>query len=233
MLGTDGANTLVGHDGDDRIFAYGGDDRIDTGAGYDRITTGDGADVVAFGTGYGTNVVYDFDIAKDSIELTDIQASSLTFKQYRGTDLELRTAEGDRLILRDIALSDSGLLTIADALPKIGFLTGTEGNDILRGTTLDELITGLGGTDRLYGGGGSDVFVFREGSDLNVVYDFEDGQDRILVDAEDFETLTILAYNDKDAEVRLATGDRLVLRDIDTDHIDANDFVFSVPEDFV
>jgi Ca2+-binding RTX toxin-like protein len=232
-LGTDASNKILGHEGDDRVFAGGGDDIIDTGAGYDRITTGEGADIVAFGTGYGTNIVYDFDIALDSIELTNLQAASLTYKQYNGTDLELRTESGDRLILRDVAASDIGLLNIADAPPTTGIITGTEGNDVLRGTALDELFTASGGTDRLYGGGGRDVFEFREGSGLNIVYDFEDGRDVILIDAPDFETLAILAYKGSDAEIRLDSGDRLVLRDIDPSLINADDFVFSVPEDFV
>lgn len=232
-LGTDGDNVLTGWEGNDRIFSYGGDDTIDSCAGTDRITTGDGADVVRFGTGYGTNVVYDFNVGEDSIELTDIQAASLTFRQYKGTDLELRTESGDRLILRKVALSDVDLLTITDAPPTVGHFTGTGGNDVLHGTALDELFESFSGTDRLYGGGGADVFDFRDGAGLNVVYDFEDGQDRILIDAGDFDTLTLLTYKDADAEIGLASGDRLVLRNIDIADITAEDFIFELPEAFL
>ena len=232
ILGTDGSNTLLGHDGGDRIFAHGGDDRIDSGAGTDRITTGEGADTILFGTGYGLNVVYDFDLTEDSIELTDLLGSDLTFLQYKHTDLEIKTEAGDRLVLRNIDLADAGLVTIIDAPPTHGVLMGTEGRDTLQGTALDELFIPLGDTDRLYGGLGSDVFDFREGYDLNVIYDFEDGIDRILIDAAVFDTLTILAYKDTDAEIRLASGDRLVLRDVDFNAIDADDFIFDLPEAF-
>ena len=139
---------------------------------------------------------------------------------------------GDRLILRDVALADSALINIVDVVPTVGFLTGTEENDVLRGTDSNELFESLGGTDRLYGGGGSDVFTFKMGSGLNVIYDFEDGQDRILIDASDFETLSIIPYKSSDAEIRLDSGDRLVLRNIDHAAIDVDDFVFSVPEEF-
>ena len=74
---------------------------------------------------------------------------------------------------------------------------GGNGNDILSGSNnFDELYGGNGddildggdGKDRLYGGNGNDVFVARpgDGSDgfltTNVLYDFEDGVDKIRLD---------------------------------------------------
>ncbi|WP_417207998.1 calcium-binding protein [Antarctobacter sp.] len=232
-LGSDAANTLTGHKGDDRIFALSGNDTIDSGAGTDRITTVDGADVVMFGGGYDTNVVYDFDTTRDSIQLVGVDASDLTFRPYKDTDLELRTPDGDRLILRNVSLFEANQLTLIDAPQTVGFLTGTEGSDILHGTALDELIEGLGGTDRLYGGGGADVFVFREGSGLNVVYDYVVGEDRILVDPAQIETLMILPYGEDDAEIRLASGDRMVLRDVDVLSLNAGQLLVAVPDDFL
>ncbi|WP_323769835.1 calcium-binding protein [Antarctobacter sp.] len=232
-LGSDAANTLTGHQGADRIFALGGNDTIDSGAGTDRITTGDGADVVMFGSGYDTNVVYDFDTARDSIQLVGVDASDLTFRPYKDTDLELRTPDGDRLILRNVSLFEATQLTLIDAPQTVGILTGTKDSDILHGTALDELIEGLGGTDRLYGGGGADVFVFREGSGLNVVYDYVVGEDRILVDPAEIGTLMILPYGEDDAEIRLASGDRMVLRDVDVLSLTAEHLLVAVPDDFL
>ena len=232
MLGTEAANELIGSAGDDRIFAYGGDDRINSGAGYDRITVGSGSDTVSFGVGFDTNIIYDFEIEQDTISLADIFVPSLTVSQYGEDDLELRTPGGDRLILRDVSLSDFGLVKFEEEQPEVAFLTGTDGNDVLRGSAINDFVDSLGGTDRLYGGGGSDVFVFGTGSDLNVIYDFAGGQDRILIDGGDFETLTIIAYKTTDAEIRLDTGERLVMRDIDYGTLDADDFVFSVPDEF-
>ncbi|WP_298292275.1 hypothetical protein [uncultured Litoreibacter sp.] len=233
MLGTAGDNTLLGWDGADRIFAYGGDDIIDSSAGTDRITTGEGADTVIFGTGYDTNVVYDFDLTEDAIALRGVTIDELTFSQYNGSDLEIRTPDGDRLILRNVALEDAGLVAITNPIATVGILTGTEGSDTLRGTALDELFEGGAGTDRIYGGGGADVFAFRDGSGLNIIYDYEDGLDRILVDGIDFDDLTILAYGSNDAEVRLGNGERMVIRNLDVADLTEDDFVFEMPEAFV
>ena len=233
MLGTGAANDLLGSEGDDRIFAYGGDDTINSGAGFDHIFAGLGADNVSFGVGFDTNIIYDFDIDLDTILLIGTIANSLIVDQNEDGDLELRTPEGDRLILLNTSLSDFDLINFDDQQPEVAFLTGTEGNDVLRGSGVNDFVNSLGGTDRLYGGGGNDVFVFGPGSDLNVIYDFADGQDRILVDGVDFETLTFLAYNIVDAEVRLETGERLVIRNLDHSSLTAEDFVFTVPDEFL
>ncbi len=231
MLGTDGDNVLTGWDGADRIFGYGGADVIDSGTGYDRIWTGAGADSVAFGTGYDTNIVYDFDLSEDSITLVGIDVSELEFSQYNGVDLEMRTADGDRLILRNVDLADAGDVTFNVSAPAVTLVEGTDGSDTLRGTAADEQFEAGAGTDRLYGGAGADVFAFREGSGLNVVYDFEDGVDRILI-AGDFDDITIQTYGSTDAEVRLGNGDRLVLRNVDVADLTEADFVFEAPEVF-
>lgn len=233
MLGSDASNDLTGSAGDDRIFAFGGDDRVDSGAGYDRITLGAGADTVVFGTGYDTNIVYDFDVAQDTISLVGVYASSLTVSQYGQDDLELRTHSGDRLILRNISILDTDSINFEDDRPEVAFLTGTDGNDVLRGSAISDLIDGQGGTDRLYGGGGNDVFVFGEGSDLNVIYDFVDGQDKILVNGGNMDELILLAYKTTDAEIRLDTGERMVIRNLDYTTLDTDDFVFSLPAEFI
>ncbi|EPX80952.1 sialate O-acetylesterase [Litoreibacter arenae] len=233
MLGTDASNELVGSAKDDQIYAYGGDDWINSGAGYDQITVGTGSDTVSFGTGFDTNIVHDFDVENDTILLTDFFVTSLTVAQSEGGDLELRSPDGDLLILSGIALADLDLVNIIDARPEIAIVSGTDNNDVLRGSAANDLINGYGGTDRLYGEGGSDVFVFDTGSGLNIVYDFVQGQDRILVDGQNFESLTITAYKATDAEIRLDSGDRLVLRDVDHSTVSADDFVFSVPDEFI
>ena len=227
MLGTDGDNALTGWGGADRIFAYGGDDIIDSGTGYDRIWTGNGADSVAFGAGYDTNIVYDFNLSEDSITLVGADLTDLTFSQYNGVNLEIRTIGGDRLILRNVDLDDAGLVdfNLPALAPALALIEGTDDGDTLRGTAADELFEAGAGTDRLYGGAGADVFAFREGSGLNVVYDFEDGVDRILVTG-GFDDLTISTYGANDAEIRLAGGERLVLRDVDVADLTADDFVF-------
>ncbi|NRA98310.1 MAG: hypothetical protein HRU32_00600 [Rhodobacteraceae bacterium] len=225
MLGTDGDNTLNGQAGDDRIYGMAGDDTIDAGAGTDRIWLGDGFDTLAFGTGYGTNIVYDFDLGEDTITLTDQTAADLTFLRYKHDDLEIRTAEGDRLILRDVDLCLVDALEIIDAAPQVSFVTGSDAADILRGSGMDEVFEGRAGTDRIYTGGGNDVLVLREGSNLNIAYDFDIARDRIVIEAAAEEALKLLTYKETDAELRLASGDRLVLRNVDVDDLIENDLI--------
>ena len=76
-------------------------------------------------------------------------------------------------------------------------LYGGDGNDILYGSDNfdelygedgDDIIDGGDGKDRLYGGNGNDIFIGRpgDGSDgfltTNVLYDFEDGVDKIRLE---------------------------------------------------
>lgn len=233
MLGTEASNDLVGSAGDDQILAYGGDDRIDSGAGNDLITVGTGSDTVSFGTGSNTNFVYDFNVGEDTISLVDFFMTSLTVVQSENGYLELQSPTGDLLVLNGISLADFALVNIVDQQPEVAILTGTDSNDVLRGSAVNDLINGLGGTDRLYGEGGDDVFVFGKGSDLNVIYDFVQGRDRILIESQDFDSLTIISYNTTDAEIRLTSGERLVLRNIEHETVNADDFVFSVPDEFI
>ncbi len=233
-LGNDGDNHIVGSmSGDDRIFSFDGDDRINSGGGYDRITVGSGADTVSFGFGYDTNIVYDFDVSQDTIFLENTTSSALFVTAYGDTDIELRTQEGDRLILRDVDLSELDVINIEAQPSDYASITGTSAADVLRGTDLNELISSFGGTDRLYGGGGDDVFVFSDGSDLNVVYDFELEHDKVLIDNGSFSDVSIELYGTSDAEIRLNTSDRLVLRDVDYFNLDVDDFIFSTPDYFI
>lgn len=232
-FGTEGDNVLAGSSGADRIYALAGDDMVDSGAGTDRIWLGEGSDIVRFGSGYGTNIVYDFDVAEDTIDLADLTKMDLTFQSYKDVDLEVRTGAGDRLVLRDVDLSLVDALQIVDAPPRVTHVGGSNDADVLHGTALDEIFEGFSGTDRIYSGGGNDVFIFRQGSDLNVVYDFDTTKDRIYVEEADAVTLEILAYKDTDAELRLSSGDRMVLRNIDPADLFEDELVTTLPEEFV
>ena len=75
-----GDDFLLGGAGDDYLFgggafaagSYGGDDRLDGGTGNDRLWGGSGADRFLFGSGFGNDVIEDFDGAGagDRIDLS-------------------------------------------------------------------------------------------------------------------------------------------------------------------
>ncbi|RMF35170.1 MAG: hypothetical protein D6754_13675 [Alphaproteobacteria bacterium] len=59
------------------------------------------------------------------------------------------------------------------------FLRGRDGDDVLDAGAGRDFIRGGRGDDDLFGGPGTDFFEFRRGSDNDVIWDFEDGTDRI------------------------------------------------------
>ena len=105
-------------------------------------------------------------------------------------------------------------------------LRGFVSDDELYGRKGADVLDGQAGTDRLWGGGGADSFVLARNGGLDMVYDFADGTDRIRVHGLVFSDLTILAYGRHDAEIRASDGTRMVLRNIDPDHITRADLDF-------
>lgn len=74
-------------------------------------------------------------------------------------------------------------------------IKGTKGNDYLIGTVADDairggkgkdIIDGRGGADYLNGGKGADTFLLRwDQTDVDFIFGFEPGKDRIVVDVPD------------------------------------------------
>jgi hypothetical protein len=62
------------------------------------------------------------------------------------------------------------------------YLTGGAGFDVLNGGTGDDMLTGGGGLDVLTGGAGADQFVFTWGVGPDLITDFQQGVDKIVLD---------------------------------------------------
>ena len=91
IMGTSGQDSLTGTDGEDMIFGLAENDRIDGGAGDDVIDGGTGDDALTGGTGadtfvyrftstgniaafagtYGRDIILDFEVGTDTIQLID------------------------------------------------------------------------------------------------------------------------------------------------------------------
>jgi len=97
----DGNDVLWGNAGDDNLNGVGGDDTLVGHEGNDTLNGGDGADSFVFRTGYGADVVGDFD-----------------------------GSEGDTLLLDDALWATSGALTAAQVVAQFGSLDGS-GNVVL------------------------------------------------------------------------------------------------------
>jgi Ca2+-binding RTX toxin-like protein len=65
-------------------------------------------------------------------------------------------------------------------------LTGTDDADVIKGGRGADVIDGRGGADILDGGRGADTFLFRwDQADIDIIFDFEPGKDRIIVEMPD------------------------------------------------
>ncbi len=252
VVGTTGADTLIGTTGDDNMsglagddYLYGlsGNDTLDGGAGTDRLYGDTGADVYVLKTGSGLDIVYDFDVASDRINIEGIGSDSMSLLMYKGVDAEIRTSSGDRMVLRNIDVTDlteenfigTNIVntikgtTLADLLQGTSFddaMSGLAGNDTIYGHDGEDVLDGGAGTDRLYGGSDADMFVFAPGTGLDVVYDFENGVDMIRVKGIAPTDVSFLAYGASDAEIRSSSGDRMVLRNVDVADLTTDDLIF-------
>ena len=115
-------------------------------------------------------------------------------------------------------------------------LRGKAGNDRLFGESGDDDLKGGSGNDKLKGGAGNDVLKTESGRDVlvfgnrdgvDVIKDFDNGSDKILVvaGAERFSDLEIYRYGG-DVVVEFARTD-LIVEDVSLRSINASDFLFS------
>lgn len=105
-------------------------------------------------------------------------------------------------------------------------LSSFDGDDRLSGGDGADTLNGGRGADTLIGGLGRDTFVLREGSGNDLVTDFQNGIDRILIRTTDdrFADLTIIEV---EAGVRIRSdGETILLRGADLSDINAADFIF-------
>lgn len=123
--GTDVKDKLFGGAGSDVIQGFGGKDKIDGGAGKDRIDggegndklTGDGdhpsfADTFVFGKDSGKDVITDFEVGKDMLEiakgLNGIKKPEDVFDhaKQKGGDVVIDLGDGNKITLKNVSLDD-------------------------------------------------------------------------------------------------------------------------------
>ncbi|UWR90225.1 calcium-binding protein [Phaeobacter inhibens] len=69
LRGNSGWDQLLGGRGNDRIYGDGGQDRLIGQEGYDTLTGGAHADTFVFHRGYGTDIITDFTVGEDRIQI--------------------------------------------------------------------------------------------------------------------------------------------------------------------
>lgn len=152
-------------------------------------------------------------------------AQADVLKGRGGNDVLIGRGKGDRLVGnagRDILL-------------------GNQGSDRLLGGSGNDILSGGGGKDTLTGGGGRDTFVAANSTasatvnQTDVVTDFQNGKDMILLNGVGFEQLRIVqGTGDRSDHTlilnRMSNTYLLVLQQVNSASITADDFILGVEE---
>lgn len=115
--GTSGKDNLVGNNGKDAIFGLAGNDKITGGRGDDVLVGGMGADKFTFNPnrlGEGDDVIYDFELGTDKIQLrvADVLASTPGLLGLSGDPNAFETTDLDVSTLWDLSASSDGDLLV-------------------------------------------------------------------------------------------------------------------------
>ncbi|KTB59412.1 mannuronan epimerase [Pseudomonas viridiflava ICMP 13104] len=206
VQGTEANDTLTGSAANELIFGLAGKDTLNGGAGDDILVGGAGADKLSGGAGAdtfrfdqltdsyrtattsATDLLSDFDISQDRIDLSNLGFTGLGSGKAGTLNISYN-ASLDRTYVKSLDADASGNRfelglsgNLKDTLNASHFvfqrvtegtaggdtLTGTEGNDIINGNAGVDRINGGAGADTLTGGADADVLTGGAGADVFV-----------------------------------------------------------------
>jgi Ca2+-binding RTX toxin-like protein len=184
-----GDDYLDGGDGADTLFGNRGQDILIGGKGDDRLEGGDGKDIYIFNKGDGKDTVIDAlaganvfrfgqGVSKDDIKL---RLGSLLLDLGEGDEVHIAGFDpadaANSVVIDSFEFADGSVLTAGDLLARGFDIDGTEGADVLVGTSVTDRIRGGDGDDTLLGSDGDDVLEGGNGNDLLVA---DGGNDSLL-----------------------------------------------------
>jgi Ca2+-binding RTX toxin-like protein len=119
--GTAGADSLSGGAGDQALFGLGGDDKLEGGTGNDVLSGGAGSDLFVFNPnrpGEGADVIYDFALGTDKIQLSvaDVLASTPGLLALTGDPAAFEFTDLDASALWNLSASADGDLLVTNGL---------------------------------------------------------------------------------------------------------------------
>jgi Ca2+-binding RTX toxin-like protein len=170
LTGTAAGDFLIGQDGSEAISGAGGADILADGGGRDTLSGGTGADLFVLGADGETDVISDFQVGVDRINLSAwgriyaLEALSITTTAtgariaYGDEVLEISTANAQPILPADLRLTD--FIGLWHSLPPTtmgGGIAGTLQADFLVGTSGNDVFIISDGKDTLDGGAGFDV----------------------------------------------------------------------------
>jgi Ca2+-binding RTX toxin-like protein len=203
-----GDDDLRGGDGDDVMYGGGGDDILSGGADDDTLSGDEGADRLYGGAG---DDILDGGVGDDKLEggVGNDRMSGGDGKDY------INAGTGDDFIL------------------------GGSGADKIVGGTGSDTIEGGSGDDHMWGGnwwkdGDADTFIVSSGSGKDMIHDFETEHDAIDLSSYgiEFSDLSSLVTDKGWAtEIDLSglkggqDGDKLILKSVDANDLDEDNFI--------
>jgi Ca2+-binding RTX toxin-like protein len=111
LFGGDGADKLYGGTGNDKLVGGKGNDTLDGGKGNDTLTGNQGHDTFVFGKNSGKDVVTDFDVKKDMLQISkshDIKTPKdvLDHAKQHGDNVVINLGDGNKITLKNVDLAD-------------------------------------------------------------------------------------------------------------------------------
>lgn len=196
-------NRISGGRGNDLLSGDAGQDLLRGGRGADTLRGGTGADTLEGGAGADR---LEGDAGLDCASyLTALDRVVVSLSAAAGI-----AAKGDAL--GDVFLSIENLQgsNFGDVL------VGDEGANVLQGMAGDDELWSGAGSDRLHGGQGADTFIFVTGDGADVVVDFQDGIDTIMINRSGLPVLAALgmetaAQVGADVVFSLGAGDQVTV----------------------
>ena len=164
--GGNGADVLFGYGGDDFLFGDAGNDTLIGGAGADALNGGIGFDTATYAS--ATGAVY-VNLAANTGSYGDAQGDTFSsIEKVIGSNFT------DMLVANDAGI-------VFEGGGGHDFLTGGAWIDVLNGGTGNDTLEGGRGLDILTGGVGADHFVFNRGDGPDLITDFQQGFDKIVL----------------------------------------------------
>jgi Ca2+-binding RTX toxin-like protein len=252
IFGEDGDDQLFGDAGIDYIVGGTGKDVIDGGADADEVYGQDGDDTLTGGASFHTDILVGGignDVLRGDSGLGDYDLlygnegddrfyvdtpDDLVFEQAgQGVDTVYANINGAGYYLYDhvenLVLEGNTPFGVGNALDNR--ITGNAAGNYLLGGGGNDTLSGLGGNDVLFGEAGNDVFVMTAGGGSDVIGDFTRGQDRIDLRGLGITGLAQISggfvQDGNVGAIRLASGDLIVLHNVQMSTLTAGDFIFA------
>ncbi len=214
-----------GDDSDETLIGSGASETFDSGGGDDVIEGGYGSDTYIWGVGHGNDLIDELGYGAadtDVISFEGLNAEDVTLVRI-GDDLAITADSSDETLVVQDHFSGTryGIETIIfadgneidrDAIVADAMVQGTDGDDILIGTSASETFNGGGGDDLIKGGYGSDTYVWGTGHGNNIVdeYGYATGDSDTLVLDELVAGDLIFARTGNDLSIAVSASDEVI-----------------------